>query len=265
MAVLIQPGEWSVRFEVERGLAEIPETTDAQIGLMDGLGIKTPPFHKPLDLARTPSGSSMDTALNSPQGSSASTGTSRASASGEKRPSSSCRASRRLKIEEVFFQFSCDDREDSTISTANMGSVTRYLGHRLSETELQRLIQEADKDGGGSLDLQEFIAMAEQLDASAERARVMVAANCGQARLFSSPAKNAREREFRRIFVACMQPEDQCIATKDLGVVIRLLGYVLREEELQKTIEEADQDGGGTLDYEEFLNMAERLDEARSR
>lgn len=265
-----QPGEWTVRFEVEKGLAEIPETADAQLGLMDGLGVKCLDrpngIYKQLDLARTPSGSSMDTALNSPQGSSASTGTGTASASGAHPwPSSSARAARRLKIEEIFFQFTLDDQEDRTLATANLGSVIRYLGHRLTDVELQRVIEEADKDGGGSLDFEEFIAMAEILDARAETARLLAAANSAPGRLFSSPPKTVREREFRRIFVACMQHEFQTIATKDLGVVIRLLGFVLSEQELQRVSQEADEDGGGSLDFEEFLTMAEHLDEVYGR
>lgn len=286
MAVSSQPGLLNVRFEVDSdaGLADIPETADAELGLMENLspgksvssgshnghhnGVHQSgsAFHKHLDLARTPSGSSMDTALNSPQGSSASTATGAASTNGSyTMPSSSARAARRLKIEEIFLQFTCDDREDRTLSVAYLGTVIRYLGHRLTEVTLQKVIQEADADGGGSLDIEEFVAMAEQLDASAERERMLKAATSSPARLFSSPAKSAREREFRRVFVACMQPESTTIAVKDLGVVIRLLGYVLTEAELQKVSAEADEDGGGTLDFEEFLIMAERLDEVYAR
>jgi len=288
--VLTQPGEWTVRFEIDtdHSLADIPETCDATLGLMDGLGLglKSPPpcintnghhthsgadGYKKLDLARTlsvSSGSSIDTtALNSPQGSSASTGTGAAS-SLYAVPTSGARAARRQKIEEIFFQFTCDDQEDRTLATADLGTVIRFLGHRLSEVELQRVVQAKEADSS-CLDFDEFVEMAELLDTSAERERMLKAANSKPARLFATTAKSAREREFRRVFVACMQnesgPENTTIATKDLGVVIRLLGYVLTEEELQKVADEADEDGGGSLDYEEFLSMAEHLDEVYGR
>jgi len=268
MAVHTQPGEWTVRFEVEKGLAEIPETAEAQIGLMDGLGVKCSDrpngIHKKLDLARSPSGSSMDTTLNSPQGSSsASTGTGTASASGvHPWPSTSARAARRQKIEEIFFQFTLDDQEGRALATVNLGSVVRYLGHRVTGVELQRLTEEADQDGRGSLDFEEFLAMAEILDARAEAARILAAPNSATGRPSSSPAKSSRERKFRRIFTACMQPECQTIATKDLGVVTRLLGFALSDQELQRVAEEADEDDGGSLDLQEFLTMAKNLDEA---
>jgi len=268
MAVVTEPGEWVVRFGDENGLADIPETADAQLGLMDGL-IELPcenslhKLHKQLDLARTPSGSSMDTSLNSPLGSIASTGTGTASASGShlyQHSSTSARAARRLKIEEIFFQFTCDYETERALNIADLGFVISYLGHRLTEAELVKVKQEADADGGGTLDFGEFVAMAERLDTSAERARAVAHAT-PPARLFASPAKSVRERDFRRIFVACMQPENQTIATNDLRVVIRLLGYNLSEEEVKKVASEAYEDDGGSLDYDEFLAMGLRLDE----
>jgi len=267
MALHTQPCEWTVTFACDSGLADIPETADAELGLMDGLFDKSPGINKRLDLPRSPSGSSMDTALNSPQGSSSSAGTGTASVPGIlPLPSSSARAARRLKMEEVFLQFTCDDQDDRALKVADLGTVIRYLGHRLSPSELQRATQEADQDGGGSLDFQEFLCMGEQLDAQAERARLQTAAaNSMPVRLFSSPAKSAREQEFRRIFVSCMQTENQTVAVKDLGVVIRLSGYGLTEEELLKVTEEADADGGGSIDYDEFLTVAENLDENGGR
>jgi len=258
MAPFTPPGLWTVRFEVEKGLAQIPETANVHIGLMDGLSMKSSGslgellgMHKHPELRRTPSACSTDTTLNSPQGSIASSS------------SSSAKASRRMTIEEIFFQFTLDNLGERALSTVDLGTVIHYLGHRLTDEELQKVTQEADADGGGSLDFMEFVAMAERLDASAEQARI--AAVKAQARLFSTPPKNAREREFRRVFVMCMHRESQTVATKDLGVVIRLLGYNLTEEELQKIALEADEDGGGSLDLEEFLSMAASLDESHGR
>ncbi|XP_060627786.1 troponin C, skeletal muscle [Anolis sagrei] len=45
------------------------------------------------------------------------------------------------------------------------------------------------------------------------------------------------------------------ISTKELGTVMRMLGQTPTKEELDAIIEEVDEDGSGTIDFEEFLVM----------
>ncbi|XP_036608232.1 troponin C, skeletal muscle isoform X1 [Trichosurus vulpecula] len=48
------------------------------------------------------------------------------------------------------------------------------------------------------------------------------------------------------------------ISTKELGTVMRMLGQTPTKEELDAIIEEVDEDGSGTIDFEEFLVMMVR-------
>ncbi|KAJ8265232.1 hypothetical protein COCON_G00143310 [Conger conger] len=48
------------------------------------------------------------------------------------------------------------------------------------------------------------------------------------------------------------------ISTKELGTVMRILGQNPTREELDEIIEEVDEDGSGTIDFEEFLVMMVR-------
>ncbi|RMB95703.1 hypothetical protein DUI87_27816 [Hirundo rustica rustica] len=48
------------------------------------------------------------------------------------------------------------------------------------------------------------------------------------------------------------------ISTKELGTVMRMLGQNPTKEELDAIIEEVDEDGSGTIDFEEFLVMMVR-------
>ncbi|KAM9296913.1 troponin C, skeletal muscle [Gastrophryne carolinensis] len=48
------------------------------------------------------------------------------------------------------------------------------------------------------------------------------------------------------------------ISTKELGTVMRILGQTPTKEELDAIIEEVDEDGSGTIDFEEFLVMMVR-------
>ncbi|XP_055508360.1 troponin C, skeletal muscle-like isoform X1 [Leucoraja erinacea] len=48
------------------------------------------------------------------------------------------------------------------------------------------------------------------------------------------------------------------ISTKELGQVMKILGQTPTREELDAIIEEVDEDGSGTIDFEEFLVMMVR-------
>jgi len=49
------------------------------------------------------------------------------------------------------------------------------------------------------------------------------------------------------------------ISTKELGTVMKMLGQNPSREELDAIIEEVDEDGSGTIDFEEFLVMMVEL------
>ncbi|XP_042568435.1 troponin C, slow skeletal and cardiac muscles-like [Cyprinus carpio] len=68
-----------------------------------------------------------------------------------------------------------------------------------------------------------------------------------------------QKNEFRAAFDIFVQDaEDGCISTKELGKVLRMLGQNPTPEELQEMIDEVDEDGSGTVDFEEFLVMMVR-------
>uniref|UniRef100_UPI00358E2908 troponin C, slow skeletal and cardiac muscles-like n=1 Tax=Myxine glutinosa TaxID=7769 RepID=UPI00358E2908 len=68
-----------------------------------------------------------------------------------------------------------------------------------------------------------------------------------------------QKKEFRAAFDIFVQDaEDGCISTKELGQVLRMLGQNPSPDELQEMIDEVDEDGSGTVDFEEFLLMMVR-------
>ncbi|XP_067880499.1 troponin C, slow skeletal and cardiac muscles-like isoform X3 [Heterodontus francisci] len=65
-----------------------------------------------------------------------------------------------------------------------------------------------------------------------------------------------QKSEFRAAFDIFVQDAaDGCISTKELGKVLRMLGQNPTPEELQEMIDEVDEDGSGTVDFDEFLVM----------
>ncbi|XP_048878133.1 troponin C, skeletal muscle [Brienomyrus brachyistius] len=62
-------------------------------------------------------------------------------------------------------------------------------------------------------------------------------------------------REFKAAFDMFDTDGGGDISTKELGTVMRMLGQNPTREELDAIIEEVDEDGSGTIDFEEFLVM----------
>ena len=64
--------------------------------------------------------------------------------------------------------------------------------------------------------------------------------------------------EFKDAFSLFDKDNSGTITTEELGDVMRSLGQNPTEEDLQKMIDDVDQDGDGTIDFPEFLTMLVR-------
>ncbi|XP_053609009.1 calmodulin-A-like isoform X4 [Plodia interpunctella] len=61
--------------------------------------------------------------------------------------------------------------------------------------------------------------------------------------------------EFKEAFMLFDKDEDGTITMAELGVVMRSLGQRPSETELRDMVKEVDQDGNGTIEFNEFLQM----------
>jgi len=65
-----------------------------------------------------------------------------------------------------------------------------------------------------------------------------------------------QKEEFRAAFDIFVEDStDGTITTKELGKVFRMLGQNPTEQELQEMVDEVDEDGSGTIDFDEFCQM----------
>ena len=72
------------------------------------------------------------------------------------------------------------------------------------------------------------------------------------------PLTDEQISEFKQAFSLFDKDGDGAITSKELGTVMQLLGQSPTETELQDMINEVDDDGNGTIDFTEFLNMMAR-------
>lgn len=145
------------------------------------------------------------------------------------------------ELREVFKVFDADG--DGKITKSELGCVLRSLGDDLSEEELALMVEAADKDGDGCIDLQEFISL-NTFDAADGTA---IAACEG---IF--PATDDLKDAFR-IFDADM---DGKISAQELHKVLTSLGDAeCTIDDCRQMIRGVDKDGDGFVDFQDFRRM----------
>ena len=114
----------------------------------------------------------------------------------------------------------------------NVGTVMRSLGQNPTEAELQDMINEVDADGNGTIDFPEFLNL---------MARKM--------------KDTDSEEELHEAFKVFDKGGNGTISAAELRHVMTNLGEKLTDEEVDEMIREADVDGDGEVNYEEFVKM----------
>ena len=134
------------------------------------------------------------------------------------------------EFKEAFALFDKDG--DGSITTRELGTIMRSLGQNPTEAELQDMINEVDLDGNGTIDFPEFLSM--------------------MAKKLTEPDS---EKDIREAFKVFDKDGNGFICAGELRHVMTNLGEKLTDEEVDEMIKEADIDGDGQIDFNEFMNM----------
>ncbi|VFQ74817.1 unnamed protein product [Cuscuta campestris] len=137
------------------------------------------------------------------------------------------------QISEFKEAFSLFDKDgDGCITTKELGTVMRSLGQNPTEAELQDMINEVDADGNGTIDFPEFL------------------------NLMAKKMKDTdSEEELKEAFRVFDKDQNGFISAAELRHVMTNLGEKLTDEEVDEMIREADVDGDGQINYEEFVKV----------
>lgn len=133
------------------------------------------------------------------------------------------------QIAEFQDAFSLFDKDNSgTISCEELGTVIRSLGHVPTDKELRLMVMRADKDGNGEVDFAEFLElMAEKLEGE-------------------DP-----DREIKDAW-AVFSDGNKFIPRQMIKLIMHNLGENLNEEQVENLVAEADYDGDGEINYDDF-------------
>ncbi|XP_063685149.1 uncharacterized protein LOC134819253 [Bolinopsis microptera] len=125
-----------------------------------------------------------------------------------------------------------DEDASGTVSTGELASVMRTLGQDIDEKEVGIMISEVDSDGSGEIDFAEFCTlMSRQME------------------------KADPEFEYKKAFKIFDKRGDGFIDNAELKHVMTNIGEDMSDHEILAMIKEADLDGDGMLNYDEFLNI----------
>merc|ERR1711874_769510 len=142
--------------------------------------------------------------------------------------SSDMDAVRTAEFKEAFDEFDKDG--SGAISTDELLHVLRAMGQNPTEDELLNLVLEVDSDG--TIEFEEFISMMKKKASEVDE-----------------------EADLREAFKIFDRDKDGFISMKELKKVCSMMGTMLTKEELDQFMAEADKDGNGKLDYDEFVKM----------
>jgi len=134
----------------------------------------------------------------------------------------------RAALKDAFALFDTDN--DGVITKEELGAVMGELGLQATPSQLEDMINEIDLDGGGTVDLEEFIKM---MTVETKPANI--------------------EQEMRNAFKVFDKDNSGTISADEIAQVMATFGQNLSEDELQFMIQEVDKNGDGTIDYEEFV------------
>ena len=124
-----------------------------------------------------------------------------------------------------------DKDKDGRITTGELGTVMRSLGQDPTDTELRDMVNEIDIDGNGTIEFSEFVAM------------------------MANKLKDGRDpdEDLKEAFKVFDKDNNGFISQSELRLVMANLGEKLTDDEVEEMILEADIDGDGQVNYEEFV------------
>ena len=125
-----------------------------------------------------------------------------------------------------------DNNQDGTITREKLGNLMRKLNQTVTEDDLKDMISVVDTKGDGKINFEEFVAMMEKRKDEADT-----------------------EQEIINAFRVFDKDGNGLISKAELTNIMSILGDTLSNEEIEEMIIEADVDGDGFINYEEFVRM----------
>lgn len=151
----------------------------------------------------------------------------------ERRKQGSLTEEQKQEIREAFDLF--DIEGTGTIDAKELKVAMRALGFEPSKEEIKQIIADADKEGDGNIEFEDFLNL-----------------------MTLKYSERDPKEEIMKAFKLFDEDESGRISFKNLKRVAKELGENITDEELQEMIEVADRDGDGEVNQEEFVRIMQK-------
>merc|ERR1711872_663011 len=136
-------------------------------------------------------------------------------------------------LRKAFDSFDTEKLGHITVDTVS--TILRMMGLKVSEKALQEIVDEIDEDGSGELEFEEFCILS--------------------AKFLIEEDEESLKEELKEAFRIYDKEGNGYITTQVLKEILRELDNRLSEEDIEGIVDEVDEDGSGTLDFDEFHQM----------
>jgi len=130
---------------------------------------------------------------------------------------------------------SFDTEGKGAIGVETIGNILRMMGVKVKEADLKEIVDEVDDDGSGMLEFEEFTELA--------------------AKFLIEEDEEELKNELKEAFRIYDKDGQGFITNEVLKEILREIDPKLTETDLDGIIEEVDEDGSGTMDLDEFMEM----------
>ncbi|KAI4299321.1 hypothetical protein L6164_032790 [Bauhinia variegata] len=137
------------------------------------------------------------------------------------------------KLQEIKEAFELFDLDNSgTIDAKELNVAMRALGFEMTEEQIDQMIAEVDKDGSGGIEFNEFVHM-----------------------MTTKIGERDSKQELKKAFRIIDQDRNGKISVSDIKSIARELGEHFDDREIREMIDEADGDGDGEVNEDEFIRI----------
>merc|ERR1712072_1286696 len=140
------------------------------------------------------------------------------------------------QLDEIREAFSLFDSDASgAIDVRELKAAMRALGFKIKNEELKKMVSDIDNNGDGTIEFGEFLGM--------------MTGKMGE--------KDSRE-DIEKVFKMFNDDATTKITFKNIARVAEELGETIDDEELQDMINQADRDGDGAINADEFYRIMKK-------
>lgn len=137
------------------------------------------------------------------------------------------------EIKEAFDLFDTDG--SGSIDAKELKVAMRALGFEPKKEEIRKMIADIDRDGSGTIDFAEFLSM-----------------------MTAKMAERDPREEIMKAFRLFDDDDSGTINFAKLKRVAKELGENMSDDELQEMIDEADRDGDGVINLDDFMRIMKK-------